>query len=226
MTSLVRHLPLIFAVLVIVAMHFETRGRPSAADAKQFHIEAAKAIEAIPAKFDSWDGVDIPVPASAQALLRPNAMLSRRYTNVRSGEQVSMMLVQCRDTRDMAGHYPPICYPGLGWVERDRGKVDLNFRGRAIQAMRYEFDQRLFDQYKTLVVYNFFAVPGQGLPIDMAAIRQAGSDYASRPFGAAQIQVAFARRRPAAEEKSLVESLLAPLGPAIDVLSNPEWRRR
>lgn len=226
MNSLVRQLPLIFAALVIMAMHIETGGRPSAADAVQFHIEAARVIGSIPAKFETWESVEIPVPVSAQTLLRPNALMSRRYTNVTSGEQASVMLVQCRDTRDMAGHYPPICYPGTGWFERDRDKVRLTFGGRVIEAMRYEFDQRRYDEYKTLVVYNFFAVPGQGFPIDMAAIRQAGSEYASRPFGAAQVQVAFARRRPEAEERSLVESLLEPIGPALDVLSSPDWRRR
>jgi EpsI family protein len=222
MSFLLRYLSLALALALVALMTTEIAHRPSPADAAPFHAAAEAAIKAVPMKFGTWEGTEIPIPPSAQALLKPNAILSRQYADHASGEQVSLVLVQCRDTRDMAGHYPPICYPGQGWAQDDPGQVV----DRTIRAMRYEFQRHTFDQERTLVVYNFFAVPGQGMPIDMDAIRRAASDYTARPFGAAQVQVALNRRRTPDEEKALVQSVLTPLSPVLDLLSDPKWRRR
>lgn len=227
MTLLIRQLPLIIAALVVVAMQFEIGRRPTAVDAEPFHAAAAAAIAAIPARYEGWDSTDVPVPPSALTLLKPNTLLSRRCTNPEFGEDISLTLVQCRDTRDMSGHYPPICYPGVGWVELpDRRVVELDIKGRSVRAVRYEFERQAFDQQRLLVVYNFFAVPGQGLPQDMDAIRTAAEDYTARPFGAAQVQVALTRRRTPADERAIVESVLAPFGPVLDLLSDSTWRKR
>lgn len=208
-------------------MVVEGSRRPGPADAAPFHAAAAAAIKAIPRTFGDWEGTDIEVPASAQALLKPNALLSRNCVDRRSGEQVGLLLVQCRDTRDMAGHFPPICYPGQGWViSPDQRVVGIQVEGRTIRAARYQFHRRTFDQERTLVVYDFFAVPGLGILIDMDAIRKTASDYTARPFGAAQVQVVLNRQHPQDEERMLVQAVLAPLAPALDVLSDPMWRRK
>lgn len=200
--------------------------RPDAGDAEPFHAAAAKAIESLPDKFGDWETAEIPIPASAQTLLKPNAMLSRALTNRVTGEQASLVLVQCRDTRDMAGHYPPICYPGQGWTENaPRRPVELTAGDRKVTAIRYEFTRSAFDRDRMLVVYNFFAIPGQGTPSDMDTIRRAASDYSARPFGAAQVQIVLTRRQSAEEEQRLVESALSPMADVVDLLSDPKWRR-
>jgi hypothetical protein len=76
------------------------------------------------------------------------------------------------------------------------------------------------------VVYNFFAIPGQGLPIDMEAVRDAAADYTARPFGAAQIQVVFDGRRTRQDETDAVEALLLPIEPVILLLADRRWRAR
>lgn len=220
------YLSALIGLLVAGLAAVEFARRPSAGDAVPFHAAAAKAIEALPDEFGDWDATEIPVPASAQTLLKPNAMLSRALTNKKSGEQVSIVLVQCRDTRDMAGHYPPICYPGQGWTEAaDRREVQLHVAERPITAVRYEFTRSAFDRDRVLVVYNFFAVPGQGTPSDMDTIRRAASDYSARPFGAAQVQIVLTRKQTAEEESRLVESALSPMADVVDLLSDPKWRR-
>lgn len=220
------YLSALIGLLITGLAAAEFMRRPDAGDAAPFHTAAAKAIEALPDRFGDWEAMEIPVPASAQTLLKPNAMLSRALTNKATGEQVSIVLVQCRDTRDMAGHYPPICYPGQGWNEAaDRRGVELHVAGRPVTAVRYEFTRSAFDRDRVLVVYNFFAVPGQGTPADMDTIRRAASDYAARPFGAAQVQVVLTRRQSPAEEVRLVESALSPMADVVDLLSDPKWRR-
>lgn len=228
MLKIQRYLSLASGLVVVGAMAAEFSRRPAAADAAPFHAAAAQAIGDVPIKFGGWEGTDVPVPTSAQALLKPNALLSRAYVNKSTNEQASLVVVQCRDTRDMAGHYPPVCYPGQGWAESaDRRLVQLRLDHRLIGATRYQFKRSAFDAERTLVVYNFFALPGRGLPTDMDAIRRGAADYAGRPFGAAQVQIVLAApniRYNTDQEIAIVESLLSPLGPVVDVLSDPKWR--
>lgn len=227
MTISFRFIPLAVAGVLVAAMGLETEGRPSAADGVAFHAAAAKAVGELPLQFGEWKGEEVPVPAAAQVLLKPNALLSRRFVNRRTGEAVSMSLVQCRDTRDMAGHYPPICYPGMGWAEKSPAKeVSIDVDGVRLIAMRYHFVRQFFDQERTLVVYNFFAMPGEGFPSEMEAIRRAASDYTSRPYGAAQVQVALNQAREPSEEKQLVQAVLMPCAPALRLLSDPNWKKR
>ncbi len=224
------YIPLLAAAILTALMAWEVAGRPTPKDAEPFHRQAALAIDSIPIKFGSWEGSTISVPESAQALLKPNAILSRRYQNPQTNEQASLVVVQCRDTRDMAGHYPPICYPGQGWkldVHANR-VVEIPLEHVTVKAMRYEFDRSGggFDRDRTLTVYNFFAIPGQGLPIDMEAVRAAAADYTARPFGAAQFQVVFDSRLPIADEEKVVTALLSQIEPVIILLSDPKWRSR
>lgn len=223
----IRYSTLIAAAMVLVAMNREIGRRPSAADAAPFHAAAAEAIAALPAKFGDWEGEEAPIPASATALLKPNAIMSRQFRNTATGQELAVTLVQCRETGDMAGHYPPICYPGMGWEERetrDRRVVDVG--GLPVTMMRYEFIRRQYEQERTLVVYNVFAVPGQGMPIDMETIRAAAADYAARPFGAAQVQVVMTRPGLPDDERRVVESVLAPMRSVLELLSDPSWKKR
>ena len=228
MIKIQRYLSLASGIVVVGAMAAEFSSRPAAADAVPFHAAAAEVIRDVPIKFGGWEGVDVPIPTSAQALLKPNAMLSRSYVNKATNDQASVVVVQCRDTRDMAGHYPPNCYPGQGWAESaDRKLLQLTIDGRVIEVTRYQFKRSGFDAERTLVVYNFFALPGRGLPTDMDAIRRGAADYAGRPFGAAQFQVVLSapnNRYNIEQEIAIVQSLLTPLKPVVDLLSDPKWR--
>lgn len=224
------YVPLLVGCLLTALMAWEVAGRPTPEDAAPFHHAAREAIEAIPIKFGSWEGSTVSVPESAQTLLKPNAILSRRYRDTASGDQASLVVVQCKDTRDMAGHYPPICYPGQGWKldTQTTQVVEIPLEHTTLKVMRYEFNRSGggFDQDRTLTVYNFFAIPGQGLPIDMTAVRAAAADYTARPFGAAQFQVVFDGRRSIADEEKTVSALLSPIEPVITLLSDPTWRSR
>jgi EpsI family protein len=220
-------LPLALAFALTAAIAWEVGRRPTPADAEPFHHAAAAAIGDLPIHIGNWEGSDVPVPTAARTLLKPNALMCRQYRNKDTGEQASLVLVQCRDTRDMGGHYPPICYPGQGWIQEGSGqRVPIPLGDRTIPVVRYEFHREAFDRDRQLVVYNFFAIPGQGLPIDMEAIRKVAADYTARPFGAAQIQVVFEGRRSLEEERAVLSELLRPMEPVVGLLSDGKWRSR
>jgi len=181
----------------------------------------------VPDRLGPWITTEVPVPSEAVEILRPNAIFCRRFMRIGGDDDVTVILVHCADARDMAGHYPPICYPGMGWAEKAPAReVPIDVDGTRLIAMRYHFTRQFFDQERTLVVYNFFAMPGEGFPAEMGAIRRAASDYTSRPYGAAQVQVALNQAREPSEEKQLVQAVLMPCAPALRLLSDPNWKNR
>lgn len=223
---LARTLPVLCAGLLATAMFVEVALRPAPSDATPFHSAALAAIDAIPVTMGEWEGTDIPIPTSARALLRPNATLSRSYRNRSTGDRGTLIIVQCRDTRDMAGHYPPICYPGQGWKKHGEFlPVQLTIASRPVVAVRYEFERPEMGTTRRVVVYGFFAVPGAGFPSDMQQIRAIASDYVSRPYGAAQIQVVLSDSIEAQREVNVVEALLNAVAPVLDLLADPTWKR-
>jgi hypothetical protein len=224
---LARWLSILFSGLAVIAIATEVASRPSPGDAVPFHAAAARAVSDIPMTMGDWEGTDIPVPTSARALLRPNALLSRSYRNRSTGDQATLVIVQCGDTRDMAGHYPPICYPGQGWEKAGEFRdVPMQIAGRSVVAVRYEFERPDFGRTRRVIVYGFFAVPGAGFPSDMQQIRAIASDYVSRPYGAAQIQVVLDGSVEPQEEQGVVQELLRPIAGVLDLLADPRWRRQ
>src|SRR5438477_7343006 len=85
-------------------------------DVEPYHDRARAAVDAVPYFIGNWTGKDDDIPAAAQKLLRPNAILSRTYSEIDTSSlggrhrEASLLIVQCRDSRDMVGHFPPICY--------------------------------------------------------------------------------------------------------------------
>ena len=72
---------LCLAVLTVIAADNARHVKPQ--DAEPYHARAKAAIDAFPYVIGAgdWTGSNLEVPAAAVKLLRPNATLSRRYTN-------------------------------------------------------------------------------------------------------------------------------------------------
>jgi hypothetical protein len=227
-------------LLLPMAAQDAGRSRPPNVDA--YHRQVKAAIEKIPPHLGTWVGEDQDVPTAAQKLLRPNIILSRNYTDTLTGAQVSLLIVHCRDPRDMLGHYPPICYPANGdpqsgegaprdWVVRESPSNDAS-PSRTISGMEYVFERQFRDPRgmssvtRTTVVYNFLVVPDHRDTIrDMDALQRAAKDYKRRPYGAAQFQVVFSGEDnhpvPSREQRDKVfQALIGPNLPVIDTLIN------
>ena len=109
---------LCLGVLTVIAADNARHVKPQ--DAAPYHARAKATIDAFPYIIGYWTGTDVRVPEAAVKLLRPNALVSRRYTNHspglggRGSAWADLLISQCADSRDMTGHYPPICYPSSG----------------------------------------------------------------------------------------------------------------
>ena len=101
----------------------EDRTHLKPADVEPYHA-GAKAVHRSLARNRSRTAIGRPsddrsLPPAAEQLLHPNCKIDRRYTSsslssTGNPAQASLLIVQCKDSRDMPGHYPPICYPGAG----------------------------------------------------------------------------------------------------------------
>src|SRR5688572_24768633 len=132
----------------------ETRMRPKAADAEPYHKLIRDAAAQAPMVIGDWEGVEIPQPPHAIELLKPNAILSRKYVNQRTGEVVRLLMVHCKDAQDIYGHYPPVCYPSQGMRQQRAADASWTVDGVAIEGKEYHFvGQRL--SRGELLVQNF-----------------------------------------------------------------------
>lgn len=163
--------------------------RGSADDAVAYHAEVAALAADLPVVVGDWVGKDVPVMAAAVALLKPNALVNRRYVNWRTGETASLLLVQVRDPRDLLGHYPPNCYPAHGYTADATQEQDWDVGGLRIAARCYRFSKQEMEGRSKLVVDNFMVLPDGETARDMRGIDRAAQDLRHRYFGAAQIQI-------------------------------------
>ncbi|MEM0913138.1 MAG: exosortase C-terminal domain/associated protein EpsI [Planctomycetota bacterium] len=164
--------------------------RKPPADAGAYHARVGSAIDDLPYTFGEWIGTDSAVPAAAVRLLRANRVFSRRFMHMSTGQSVQVLIVHCTDSRDLIGHYPPVCYPGNGWKSDGQTPAALGVPGyESIDSTRYEFKQGDQLTERRIAIFNFMVLPDGQIVHDMDAVSTASQDYRRKFFGAAQVQV-------------------------------------
>jgi hypothetical protein len=194
------------SILMLVGMMAEARTHVSPTEAAPHLQRCAAAIVAFPYVIDtptgSWSGKDTEMPTPAIQLLRPNAILSRRYKNEARNEFVDFLIVDCGDARDLQGHYPPNCYPAQGENELlDERKLRVwHLPHMDITGVEYHFAPKS-QTSDGKVVFNFFVMPvvpdltvshkelnGIICP-DISSVYLSGEDYQRRYYGATEFQL-------------------------------------
>jgi hypothetical protein len=232
--------PPMMAATLLAGLTLEQGSYVKPQDVEPYHAAAHAAIERIPYTLAQgrWTGKDQPLPSAAQKLLRPNAVISRTYEDNQKTEfgsavsgrerSATLLIVQCRDSRDMLGHYPPRCYRSHGMEQKSAEPRDWKVGDMTIPGVEYGFEQKLIGQTYRTTVYNFFVVPGgksnEPLRRDMDAVRDAAEDYQQRYYGAAQFQVVFqglsSADLPRSERDDIFRTLIEPTIPVIKTLSS------
>jgi len=212
---------LVLTLGLLSGLAWQKLSYPVPADTDAYHQNVRTAIEAIPLTIGSWVGTDVLVPPAAIALLRPNAIVSRRYINRQTGQHADLLVEQCRNARDMAGHYPPVCYPSNGWTaQKERQMVWTTSDGLEIPGMEYEFSQSLPQRASLVVVDNVFVLPDGAIAHDMKGVRALAANYHKHFYGAGQIQVVFSTHMAAGERRKITEFFLGAIRPVIEAISS------
>jgi hypothetical protein len=165
--------------------------RVPAADAAPYHARVQAAASRIPLHIGTWFGKDVPVPPAATKLLKPNVIASRRYEEMRTGKRVDFLLVQCTDTRDILGHYPPVCYVAHGWTQESAEPRDWDVDGLKIPGTVYVFSSNRNGLPARMTVYNFIVLPDGQICRGMGEADAAAQDLRRKFLGAAQVQLVF-----------------------------------
>jgi hypothetical protein len=208
------------ALAVLGGMHLQQLAYGTSEQAEPYHRTVAEAINNIPMTIGDWQGQDVPVPPAALKLLKPNALCSRQYRNVKTGRTVSLLVVHCRDAGEMAGHYPPICYPSNGWTQRSSEELEEVGQLPAGALCQYEFAMSLPTQSRMMTVMNVLLLPDGSLRWDMDAVREAAADYRTHFYGAGQVQLVFAENVSDAEKQLIFEEFWEALGPVVDAIGS------
>lgn len=214
-------IPLIATLLLLggLAAQQWSYGKPE--DTAQYHAQVRVAVESLPYQIESWVGEDVPVPPAALKLLRPNAIISRAYHDSQTGQNIKLLIVQCEEARDMAGHYPPVCYPQSGWTKKHNGhKMQWTLSdGKVIKGMEYEFVQILPTRSATLFINHVFLLPGGENAQNIERVRTLAADYRKHFYGAAQIHIVFGEDVSPKERKRITRFFLEASRPVIDAIS-------
>lgn len=203
-------------MLLLVAATWADRWviRQPAPDTAAHHESVRLAVAESPTWLDMgaagvWVGESVDVPPSAVAMLEPNALLSRRFKRVGGAvlppSALQFLLIHCRDARDLQGHYPPVCYPGLGWKLLEAEPVDWPEVGPAFGGMRYIFERTLDQATDRIHVYNLMVLPDGSIGRDMTAIEEATRRLRLRELGAGQLQAVFRAGGADGDEAELLE---------------------
>lgn len=198
--------PLISAGILLALAVARLWTEAPSADTTAYMARVAERIDAMPYRIGRFIGVDAEVTPGAVELLQPNRILQRRFKDPVTGEQFSLVIVHCKIAKDMAGHFPPNCYPRAGWeATEEADTVSLEAADTIVNASLYHFslDNGLLPT--RIDILNFFVVPSgpQRYGSDMRLIDLASRSAAGSRLGAAQVQIITPRGMDEATRESI-----------------------
>jgi hypothetical protein len=187
-------------------------------DPVAYHARVRALADHVPQRIGDWTGTDVDAPEAAVALLRPNVLIGREFRHAHTGERATLLVVQCKDARDMAGHWPPVCYPAQGWTLREETQRTLatGLPGLGdVPVTVYRFALETLERYAEIQIYNFFIRPQGELESGRSGVRRAADNRRMKVFGAAQIQVVFHSPLPEARRDEIFRTLVAGTAPFV-----------
>lgn len=227
----------IFSIAVMLGASFLMANPVTDHAGIQTHrAKIAAEMSEFPFQLDSWHGQDVPIPTAAEEILRPNSLVSRRFTRVGGTEVevVVLALIHCSDIRDMVGHHPPHCYPAAGWSMDaiDTKDLAISLAGETVLMRAYRFrrmDKIGIEQQQT--VLSMFLLPDARRLTDMNDLQGSGSQGRRvSAMGVAQLQLVFIGNPTDTDltedasdllkhfPQALVDALDAPIGAGSDEL--------
>lgn len=186
--------PILASAIALLCIGVVGLGDQSEAPPTEAYFERVRvAVEGLPYSIDRWIGSDIEVTPAARKLLRPNVIVQRRYVDPMTGDTFSILIVHCGDTRDMRGHYPPICYPAHGWEMESAEQAGFEIDGEPHTLTTYTLAYGSGLKVERMVCMNFFVLPSSSEPItpNMKKLERASHFAKIAALGSAQIQVLF-----------------------------------
>jgi hypothetical protein len=181
------------------------------------------AADTVPLRIDAWVGHDVPVPARALTVLKPNLLISRQYLDVETGTTAGLFVVHCNEAHSMVGHFPLRCYKAQGWELIRSQPRDWQIDSLKLTGTEYEFNRTSPEgQTQTLTVANCLLRPNGKIFRDMDGMTGDIVGAFGSSSGAGQLQVYFFQPTTQPERDAAVVSLTRGCLPVINaILASP-----
>lgn len=218
-----RAAPVLTALLLCAMLGMGMLDTLRPAGVEPYFEDVAASIDAMPNKIGDFIGTPVDVTPSAIRLLRPNRLLQRAYLDPWTGRGLTLLVVHCGNVRDMAGHYPPNCYPAHGWRMERTEDAGVTIAGSPAPAVLYEFSQRVGVTDSRMHVLNFFVLPSRraGVVADISAVDSARGARRTAGLGAAQVQM-VATDRELLMDPEVVAAFMQAIEPVVtEILKGP-----
>ncbi len=206
--------PVAAMLMLLVWPAVLARGGATEADLKR-RAAIVEAMHEVPQILGRWASTEVAVPTEATQILMPNAILSRRFSEIGGSRVVTLALIHCNDVRDMLGHFPPVCYPANGWSLAADATTAIEVRaddGRAWPLRLYRFTRaERGGGLRVMSVMNAFLLPDGRLATEMDSLTERSVKKAVSVQGVAQIQFVFQGDIEAASAAEVVKELLSAL---------------
>ncbi|NBC11621.1 MAG: exosortase-associated EpsI family protein [Planctomycetes bacterium] len=189
---------------------------PDLGTAEAYHARIRALGEQLPEAIGPWQGEPAEVPRTAIELIKPNVLWARRFTHAHTGRDFTAVLVQCADARDLAGHYPRICYVNSGWHLKSAEDRTWHVEGQALEGVEYLFLSRRDNRFEQIVVLSFLFLPDAGTFRTIDQVYTAAEDRRRRPFGGGQVQVITEASLSAQERDEMLRLVARSLLPIVN----------
>ncbi|MEM9063994.1 MAG: exosortase-associated EpsI family protein [Planctomycetota bacterium] len=216
------------AAALLIALIASTGGIAGArTPGSAVYFERVKdAIEAVPYIIDGrWVGQDEDPQEAATTLLKPNKLMQRRYRDQETGQVVTLLIVHCKDVRDMVGHYPLNCYPNAGWELTGQERESNAVGALSVSSTAYGFRREHEGLRHEMRVQNFFILPAGDetagrVAADYDELDRAGRSARWTELGAAQVQILTDPLMDAEFRDEATRAFMAALEPVIDQIAS------
>jgi hypothetical protein len=188
--------------------------------AEDYRAQVRKAIDAIPYKIGPAVGTDVEPTRAAILLLSPNKIFQRRYVDPVTGWSQSLLIVHCKDVRDMTGHFPPNCYPAHGWRSEGAERARVQVNQEPTDAMVFRFSKQEEIVSHRMTVLNFFIIPEGGGTI-FASMDEMERTARASPvggLGVAQVQIVHDEDASPQWREHMVRETMQAIAPTLRII--------
>lgn len=213
--------PVATAIVLVLIVAFGGLNLVQPAWAEEYHANVSEAINGIPQQIGDWIGTDDPeVTPAQQRILKPNIIVQRTYRQPGSNDYLRLLVVHCKDSRDMNGHYPRICYPNTGWTLNSAEPMSIRMGSTAIPATHYSFSSTRDARDVEMYNINFFVLPARGMNLapNMDALERSARSVTHAGLGAAQVQIMSNQPLNTEEWKPIIERFVRAVEGPIDAI--------
>ncbi len=124
----------------------------------------------LPMVLGDWQGKDLSLDAAIIEASDADEVLYRTYARGGGIDIAELYIAYGVRGRDLMPHRPEVCYPGNGWVLRDREDVTLPLETDGeLECQIYRFAQSGLDA-RVMTVLNYYVVDGEYCP-DVSLLR-------------------------------------------------------